>query len=82
MNNISLMGRLTRDVELKVIDNGTSISKFSVAVNRDFKNKDGEYEADFFNCVAFKHTADFVKTYFKKRANDRVDGQGSNPQMG
>lgn len=66
MNNISLMGRLTRDVELKVIDNGTSISKFSVAVNRDFKNKDGEYEADFFNCVAFKHTADFVKTYFKK----------------
>jgi single-strand DNA-binding protein len=66
MNSVNLVGRLTRDPEMKTTESGISISNFSIAVNRQFKNKDGEYEADFINCVAFKHTADFIQKYFSK----------------
>ena len=66
MNSVNLVGRLTRDPEMKTTDSSISIASFSIAVNRQFKNKDGEYEADFINCVAFKHTADFIQKYFSK----------------
>lgn len=66
MNSANLVGRLTRDPEMRTTDSGISIASFSIAVNRQFKNKDGEYEADFINCVAFKHTADFIQKYFSK----------------
>jgi len=66
MNSVNLVGRLTRDPEMRTTDSGISIASFSIAVNRQFKNKDGEYEADFINCVAFKHTADFIQKYFSK----------------
>ena len=67
MNTVNLVGRLTRDPELKTSNNGTDIVRFTVAVDRRFKNKDtGEYEADFPSCTAFGQTAQFVSKYFSK----------------
>ena len=62
MNTIILIGRLTKDPELKATQSGISICRFCVAVNRRF-NKD---EADFINCVAWRGTAEFISKYFKK----------------
>ena len=68
MNKCILVGRLTKDPETRVSqgDNGTTIARFSIAVNRRFKNKEGVYEADFPNCVCYGKTAEFVDQYFKK----------------
>lgn len=65
MNNVTLVGRLTKDPEQRTAGE-TEITRFSIAVNRPFKNKDGEYEADFLNCVAFGKTGDFIGKYFAK----------------
>ena len=65
MNKVALVGRLTKDPQ--VSRNGDSINaRFSVAVNRRFKNKDGNYEADFINCVCFGATAEFIEKFFRK----------------
>ena len=68
MNKAILVGRLTRDPEVKYTtgENATAIARFSLAVNRKFKNADGDYEADFINCVAFGKSAEFVEKYFNK----------------
>lgn len=66
MNKIILVGRLTKDPELKTTTSGTSVLNFTVAVNRRFKNKEGNYDADFLPCVAYNTTADFVNKFFKK----------------
>lgn len=66
MTNVSvLMGRLTKDPELKTTANGYSVCSFSLAVDRPYK-RDGEYETDFINMVAWRSTAEFVAKYFKK----------------
>lgn len=65
MNNVSLVGRLTRDPEVRYTDGGLSIARFSVAVDRRFK-KDGQPTADFPNIVAFGKTAEFIEKYFHK----------------
>ena len=65
MNNVTLIGRMVRDPEIRT-NNDMTVARFSVAVNRDFKNKDGKYDADFINCIAFKNTAEFVEKYFSK----------------
>lgn len=66
MTNVSvLMGRLTKDPELKTTSNGNSVCSFSLAVDRPYK-RDGEYETDFINVVAWRSTAEFVAKYFKK----------------
>lgn len=62
MNCINIIGRLTKDPELKFGTSGTAYSRFSIAVNRNF-DKD---KTDFFNCVAFKKTAELIGEYFKK----------------
>lgn len=73
VNKIILMGRLTADPELKKSQSGVSNIRFSVAVNR--KVKQGEApKADFFNCVAFKNTAEFISKYFKKGSSIIVFG--------
>jgi single-strand DNA-binding protein len=74
MNNVSLVGRLTRDVEIKSSQNGNSFCNFTIAVNRNFKNANGEYDADFINCVAFKGTADFMNQYMHKGMQIEVTG--------
>ena len=68
MNKCILVGRLTKDPETRVLqgDNGTTFTRFSIAVNRRFKNKAGVYEADFPNCICYGKTAEFVDQYFKK----------------
>lgn len=73
VNKILIMGRLTADPELKKSQSGVSNVRFSVAVNR--KVKQGEApKADFFNCVAFKNTAEFISKYFKKGSSIIVFG--------
>lgn len=67
MNVVCLVGRLTRDPEIRTTQSGTSVLNFSVAVDRPFKNKStGEYDADFPSCVAFDKTAEFIEKYFRK----------------
>lgn len=75
MNKIVLVGRLTRDPELRSTTAGFSTASFTVAVNRNFKNKDGNYDADFLPCVAFRNTATFVSRYFKKGNLICVEGR-------
>ncbi len=66
MNKVILVGNLTRDPELITTNNGVSVCRFSVACQRRFTNQNGEREADFINCVAWRQNADFCYKYFKK----------------
>ena len=66
MNKVQLVGRLTRDPELRTTGNGVSVCSFTVAVNRRFRNAQGEYEADFINCVAWRQSAELLAKYFTK----------------
>ena len=68
MNKVIIIGRFTRDPEIKYStgENATATARFSLAVNRRFKNKEGNYDADFINCVAFSKTAEFIEKYFTK----------------
>lgn len=68
MNKVIIIGRFTRDPEIKYStgENATATARFSLAVNRRFKNKEGNYDADFINCVAFGKTAEFIEKYFTK----------------
>lgn len=65
MNNVQLVGRLTRDPDIRYTDGGVSVARFSVAVDRRFK-REGEESADFISCVAFGKTAEFLEKYFRK----------------
>ena len=78
MNKSILLGRLTRDPELRQTASGTAVAGFSVAVNRRFKNADGEYETDFINCTAWRQTAEFVCKYFQKGSMIAVVGSIQN----
>ena len=75
MNKILLVGRLVRDPEVRSMNNGSSVANFTVAVSRNFKNKDGNYDADFLPCVAFRAQADFVSKYFKKGSLIGIEGR-------
>lgn len=66
MNKVELIGRLTKDPEVKLTTNQTAYCNFTVAVDRRFKDKDGQRQSDFINCVAWKQTADFINKYFHK----------------
>lgn len=65
-NKIFIMGRLTRDPELRRTQNGTAVTSFTLAVDRDFKNADGTKDTDFIDVVAWRNTAEFVSKYFSK----------------
>lgn len=65
MNNVQLVGRLTRDPEVRYSDGGTSVARFTVAVDRRF-HKEGQQDVDFISCVAFGKTAEFIEKYFRK----------------
>lgn len=65
MNNVNLTGRFTRDPDVRYTDGGTTIARFSLAVDRRFKQEGGP-QADFPNCVAFGRTAEFIERYFSK----------------
>lgn len=75
MNKIVLVGRLTKDPEARSTSAGFTTVNFTVAVTRNFKNKEGSYDADFLPCVAFRAQADFVTKHFKKGSLIGVEGR-------
>ena len=74
LNRTILIGRITRDPELKKTQSGVSVVSFNLAVNRKFK-KEGQPDADFINCVAWNHSADFLGNYIKKGHLLGVEGR-------
>ncbi|GAA3721741.1 single-stranded DNA-binding protein [Salinicoccus jeotgali] len=75
LNRVVLVGRLTKDPELKVSQNNISVATFTLAVNRPFTNANGERGADFINCVVFRKQAENVNQYLKKGSLAGVDGR-------
>ena len=76
LNHIVLMGRLTRDVELRRTGSGVAVASFTLAVDRDFADKQsGEKETDFIDVVAWRQTGEFVSKYFSKGRMAVVDGR-------
>ena len=74
MNKIILIGRLTKDPELKQTQGGQEYCNFSIAVQRNFKGKDGKYASDFFDCVVWRQGATLLNQYCKKGDQVAVDG--------
>lgn len=74
MNKAIISGRLTRDPELKTTQNQVEVCSFTVAVDRKFKNKDGERGTDFIPCVAWRSTAEFISRYFSKGSRIELCG--------
>ncbi len=66
INNVVLIGRLTRDVELRYTPSNIAVATFNLAVNRNFKNQDGEREADFINCVMWQKSAENLANWTRK----------------
>ena len=76
LNHITIMGRLTRDPELRRTGTGVAVASFTLAVDRDFgKNDQGERETDFIDCVAWRQTGEFVSKYFTKGRMAVVSGR-------
>ena len=75
MNKVFLIGRLTRDPELRYTGNNTAVATFSLAVNRNFTNQAGEREADFINIVVWRKQAENVKNYLTQGSQVAIDGR-------
>lgn len=76
LNQINIMGRLTRDPEQRYTQTNTPVTRFTLAVDRDFTDKTaGQRETDFINCIAWRHTAEFVSKYFTKGSIAAVSGR-------
>lgn len=74
MNNVNLIGRLTKAVDLRYTQNGVAYGSFTIAVNRRFKNQNGEREADFINCVIWKKSAENLANFTQKGSLIGVSG--------
>ena len=75
LNTVIMMGRLVKDPELRRTQSGTAVTSFRIAVDRDFKSQDGSKQADFFDVVAWRSTAEFVSKYFAKGRMAVVEGR-------
>lgn len=75
LNRVVLVGRLTRDPDLRYTQNGTAVANFTLAVNRPFTNQQGERDADFINCVVWRKPAENLANYMKKGNLVGVDGR-------
>lgn len=75
LNHIVIMGRMTRDPELRRTASGTAVASFTLAVDRDFAAKDAQRETDFIDCVAWRSTGEFVSKYFAKGRMAVVSGR-------
>lgn len=75
LNRIVIMGRLTKDPDLRRTQSGTAVASFTLAVDRDFTNQDGSRDTDFIDCVAWKGTGEFVSRYFTKGRMAVVTGR-------
>lgn len=74
-NKVILMGRITKDLELKVTPSGVSVLSFTLAVDRRYTDKGGEKQTDFINCVAWRQQAEFISRFFSKGAMIFIDGE-------
>ena len=74
MNKVFLIGNLTRDPEFRETPSGVPMCRFTIAVNRNYKNADGERQTDFFNCTAWRVTAETISRYTKKGNKVAVTG--------
>lgn len=74
-NGVHIMGRITRDLELRHTQSGVAVCQFCVAVTRSFKDAKGEYQSDFIDCVAWRNSAEFITKYFSKGAMIALDGE-------
>ena len=76
LNTVIIMGRLTRDPEMRTTQSGVAVASFTLAVDRDFGGRDGgEKQTDFIDCTAWRHSADFVSKYFAKGSMAVVKGR-------
>ncbi len=75
MNNVLLIGRLTKDPEIRVTNSQTNVLNLTLAVNRDFPNSNGEYEADFISCILWKKLATNTAKYCKKGSQVAIKGR-------
>jgi len=75
LNRVVLVGRLTRDPDLRYTPNGVAVANFNIAVNRPFTNQQGNRDADFINCVAWRKQAENLANYMKKGSQIGVDGR-------
>ena len=75
LNHITIMGRITKDIELRRTGTGVAVASFTLAVDRDRKNEAGEKETDFIDCVAWRQTGEFVSKYFTKGSMAIVSGR-------
>lgn len=75
LNRIIIMGRMTKDPELRHTGSGTPVASFTLAVDRDFKDQNGERGVDFIDCVVWRNTAEFVQKYFGKGRMAVVSGR-------
>ena len=75
MNKVIIIGRMTKDVELRRTGSGKAVASFTLAVNKDYKNEQGGYDADFIECVAFEQRAETISKYVHKGDRFAVLGQ-------
>ncbi|HGH0780892.1 TPA: single-stranded DNA-binding protein [Staphylococcus pseudintermedius] len=75
INRVVLVGRLTKDPEFRTTQSGVEVATFTLAVNRNYKNKNGEQQADFINCIVFRKQAENVNNYLNKGNLAGVDGR-------
>ncbi|UXR52104.1 single-stranded DNA-binding protein [Staphylococcus simulans] len=75
LNRVVLVGRLTKDPEFRTTQSGVDVTTFTLAVNRNFKSKNGEQQADFINCVVFRKQAENVNNYLNKGSLAGIDGR-------
>ena len=75
MNKVCLNGRLTKDIDLRYTQNNVAVASFTLAVQRKFKNSNGDYESDFINCIAYKKMAELMNEYVKKGDLIGIEGR-------
>ena len=75
MNKVCLVGRLTANAELRYTQGNTAYTRFNLAVNRSFANENGEREADFISCIAWRKTAELINKYFEKGSQIGIEGR-------
>lgn len=75
MNKVIILGRISKDVELRTTTSGKSVATFTLAVNRDYKNAEGKYDADFIPCVAFEGKAETISKFVHKGDRFCVSGK-------
>ena len=75
MNKVTLIGRLTKDPEIRTAQSGTTVARYSLAVQRAFKSSSGQQETDFINCICFGKTGEFAEKYLHKGMKIAVNGR-------